>query len=195
MDHRQGPTAPVLEFQEEQSVYFPGLPRARCLRKLAAVWMIQNCGFVTNKIHDLPDTAFRSNDKQKSRRDAARLVFRRLVRDSLLAGLPESIYRADPHVESLITQAQKHIRSRSCFCSGAMRAGSPQRCATHIPPECSQAKPACKPRVRVPWINRPDIDGPRATHANALDHVAHNIPCCAHAKHLLKCFGNPWILI
>ena len=36
--------------------------------------MIQNCGFVTNKIHDLPDTAFRSNDKQKSRRDAAETV-------------------------------------------------------------------------------------------------------------------------
>jgi len=90
--------------------------------------MIQNSGFVTNKIHHLSDTTSRSNDKQKSRRDAARFVFRRLVRDSLLAALPESIYRADPHVESLIEQSQKHIHSVHAFavkpCEPALRNGA-----------------------------------------------------------------------
>src|ERR1700732_5332704 len=44
----------------------------------------------------------------ESRRDAARLVFRRLVLDPLFSGLPESIFHADPHAGNLMVQTQKH---------------------------------------------------------------------------------------
>jgi ubiquinone biosynthesis protein len=43
----------------------------------------------------------------ESRRDAARLVFRRLVLDPLFSGLPESIFHADPHAGNLMVQTQK----------------------------------------------------------------------------------------
>src|SRR6201993_5040138 len=45
-----------------------------------------------------------------SRRDAARLVFRRLVLDPLFSGLPESIFHADPHAGNLMAQTQKPLR-------------------------------------------------------------------------------------
>jgi ubiquinone biosynthesis protein len=45
----------------------------------------------------------------ESRRDAARLVFRRLVLDPLFSGLPESIFHADPHAGNLMVQTQKHV--------------------------------------------------------------------------------------
>src|SRR6202162_3185978 len=44
----------------------------------------------------------------ESRRDAARLVFRRLVLDPLFSGLPESIFHADPHGGNLMAQTQNH---------------------------------------------------------------------------------------
>jgi len=44
----------------------------------------------------------------ESRRDAARLVFRRLVLDPLFSGLAESIFHADPHAGNLMMQMQKH---------------------------------------------------------------------------------------
>ena len=44
----------------------------------------------------------------ESRRDAARLVFRRLVLDPLFSGLPESIFHADPHAGNLMIQPEKH---------------------------------------------------------------------------------------
>jgi ubiquinone biosynthesis protein len=44
----------------------------------------------------------------ESRRDAARLVFRRLVLDPLFSGLSESIFHADPHAGNLMAQTQKH---------------------------------------------------------------------------------------
>ncbi len=44
----------------------------------------------------------------ESRRDAAQLVFRRLVLDPLFSGLPESIFHADPHAGNLMVQTQKH---------------------------------------------------------------------------------------
>jgi ubiquinone biosynthesis protein len=44
----------------------------------------------------------------ESRRDAARLVFRRLVLDPLFSGLAESIFHADPHAGNLMMQTQKH---------------------------------------------------------------------------------------
>src|SRR5271165_1506037 len=44
----------------------------------------------------------------ESRRDAARLVFRRLVLDPLFSGLPQSIFHADPHAGKLMVQTQKH---------------------------------------------------------------------------------------
>jgi ubiquinone biosynthesis protein len=44
----------------------------------------------------------------ESRRDAARLVFRRLLLDPLFSGLPESIFHADPHAGNLMVQTQKH---------------------------------------------------------------------------------------
>jgi hypothetical protein len=44
----------------------------------------------------------------QSRRDAARIVFRRLVLDPLFSGLPESIFHADPHAGNLMAQTQKH---------------------------------------------------------------------------------------
>jgi len=44
----------------------------------------------------------------ESRRDAARLVFRRLILDPLFSGLPESIFHADPHAGNLLAQTQKH---------------------------------------------------------------------------------------
>ena len=44
----------------------------------------------------------------ESRRDTARLVFRRLVLDPLFSGLPESIFHADPHAGNLMVQTQKH---------------------------------------------------------------------------------------
>src|SRR5271166_2563965 len=44
----------------------------------------------------------------ESRRDAARLVFRRLILDPLFSGLPESIFHADPHAGNLMVQTQKH---------------------------------------------------------------------------------------
>jgi hypothetical protein len=44
----------------------------------------------------------------ESRRDAARLVFRRLILDPLFSGLPESVFHADPHAENLMVQTQKH---------------------------------------------------------------------------------------
>ena len=45
---------------------------------------------------------------QESRRDAARLVFRRLVLDPLFSGLSESVFHADPHAGNLMAQMQKH---------------------------------------------------------------------------------------
>ena len=42
-----------------------------------------------------------------SRRDAARLVFRRLLLDPLFSGLPESIFHDDPHAGNLMVQTQK----------------------------------------------------------------------------------------
>jgi ubiquinone biosynthesis protein len=45
---------------------------------------------------------------RESRRDAARLVFRRLVLDPLFSGLPESVFHADPHAGNLLAQTQKH---------------------------------------------------------------------------------------
>jgi predicted unusual protein kinase regulating ubiquinone biosynthesis (AarF/ABC1/UbiB family) len=44
----------------------------------------------------------------ESRRDAARLVFRRLVLDPLFSRLPESIFHADPRAGNLLVQTQKH---------------------------------------------------------------------------------------
>jgi ubiquinone biosynthesis protein len=44
---------------------------------------------------------------QESRRDAARLVFRRLILDPLFSGLPESIFHADPHAGNLMVQTYK----------------------------------------------------------------------------------------
>ena len=44
----------------------------------------------------------------ESRRDAARLVFRRLLLDPLFSGLPETIFHADPHAGNLMAQMQKH---------------------------------------------------------------------------------------
>lgn len=44
----------------------------------------------------------------ESRREAARLVFRRLVLDPLFSGLPESIFHADPHGGNLMAQTQNH---------------------------------------------------------------------------------------
>ena len=44
----------------------------------------------------------------ESRRDAARLVFRRLLLDPLFSGLSESIFHADPHAGNLMVQTQKH---------------------------------------------------------------------------------------
>ena len=48
----------------------------------------------------------------ESRRDAARLVFRRLVLDPLFSGLPESIFHADPHAGNLMVQTQRHAPLR-----------------------------------------------------------------------------------
>jgi predicted unusual protein kinase regulating ubiquinone biosynthesis (AarF/ABC1/UbiB family) len=46
----------------------------------------------------------------ESRRDAARLVFRRLILGPLFSGLPESIFHADPHAGNLTAQTQKALR-------------------------------------------------------------------------------------
>jgi ubiquinone biosynthesis protein len=44
----------------------------------------------------------------ESRRDAALLIFRRLLLDPLFSGLSESIFHADPHAGNLMVQMQKH---------------------------------------------------------------------------------------
>jgi ubiquinone biosynthesis protein len=44
----------------------------------------------------------------ESRRDAARLVFRRLILDPLFSGLAESIFHADPHAGNLLAQTHKY---------------------------------------------------------------------------------------
>jgi ubiquinone biosynthesis protein len=44
----------------------------------------------------------------ESRRDAARLVFRRVILDPLFSGLHASIFHADPHAGNLMVQTQKH---------------------------------------------------------------------------------------
>ena len=44
----------------------------------------------------------------ESRRDAARLLFRRLILDPLFSGLPESVFHADPHAGNLLAQTQKY---------------------------------------------------------------------------------------
>jgi ubiquinone biosynthesis protein len=44
----------------------------------------------------------------ESRRDAARLLFRRLVLDPLFSGLPESVFHADPHAGNLLAQTHKY---------------------------------------------------------------------------------------
>jgi ubiquinone biosynthesis protein len=44
----------------------------------------------------------------ESRREAARLVFRRLILDPLFSGLPESVFHADPHAGNLLAQTQKY---------------------------------------------------------------------------------------
>jgi ubiquinone biosynthesis protein len=44
----------------------------------------------------------------ESRRDAARLVFRRLILDPLFSGLSESIFHADPHAGNLMVQTHKY---------------------------------------------------------------------------------------
>jgi ubiquinone biosynthesis protein len=44
----------------------------------------------------------------QSRRDVARLIFRRLILDPLFSGLSESIFHADPHAGNLMVQTQKH---------------------------------------------------------------------------------------
>jgi ubiquinone biosynthesis protein len=44
----------------------------------------------------------------ESRRDAARLVFRRLILDPLFSGLPESTFHADPHAGNLLAQTHKY---------------------------------------------------------------------------------------
>ena len=82
----------------------------------------------------------------ESRRDAARLVFRRLVLDPLFSGLPQSIFHADPHAGNLMVQTQKHARSRSYFWTGARRAGSPRRCATRSRHSVFTASPATSHR-------------------------------------------------
>jgi ubiquinone biosynthesis protein len=45
----------------------------------------------------------------ESRRDSARLVFRRLILDPLFSGLPESIFHGDPHAGNLMVQTQRHV--------------------------------------------------------------------------------------
>ncbi|MBV8215030.1 MAG: hypothetical protein JOZ08_17625 [Verrucomicrobia bacterium] len=43
----------------------------------------------------------------ESRRDAARLIFRRLILDPLFTGLPASVFHADPHAGNLLAQTHK----------------------------------------------------------------------------------------
>jgi ubiquinone biosynthesis protein len=44
----------------------------------------------------------------ETRRDAARLLFRRLILDPLFSGLPETIFHADPHAGNLMMQTHKY---------------------------------------------------------------------------------------
>jgi ubiquinone biosynthesis protein len=46
--------------------------------------------------------------EKESRRDAARLVFRRLLLDPIFSGLSESIFHADPHAGNLLAQTHKY---------------------------------------------------------------------------------------
>jgi hypothetical protein len=143
------------------------------------------------KVRDLPETAFRSNDKQKSRRDAARLVFRRLAHDSLVSrtsqiDLPRRSACGESHHASAktfpLTLQWSHANRLSATVRYAHASGV-------FPSEV-----AAQTWSYIPWINRPDIYRSRDTHANTLGRFAHMIHFCAAAKHLLKCLGNPWIL-
>jgi ubiquinone biosynthesis protein len=44
----------------------------------------------------------------ESRRDAARLIFRRLILDPLFSGLADSVFHADPHAGNLLAQTHKY---------------------------------------------------------------------------------------
>jgi ABC1 atypical kinase-like domain len=80
----------------------------------------------------------------ESRRDAARLVFRRLMLGPLFSGLPESIFHADPHAGNLRAQTQKPLRKPFLTLDGTP-ISMPGWKPSHMPAECLQAKPSCEP--------------------------------------------------
>ena len=91
----------------------------------------------------------------ESRRDAARLVFRRLVLDPLFCDFMNP-FSAPNRMPGISWCKRRNMpRSRWCFWTGARLVGSPHRCATRAP----MAQP-----VRFLSV--------RATHANARDYSA-----------------------
>jgi hypothetical protein len=147
--------------REEQSVYFPGLPRERRLRKLAAVWMIQNRVFVTNKCC----TACLSTP-------CPRFAFGRTSEIDLphRSACGKSDYASAKQYPLTLRQSEPALYAHA--------------------PECSPRKISCKPRVDVPWINVPDVYHSRAAHVNILGHLA-PISSFMQMQKLVTLFGNP----
>ena len=78
----------------------------RRVRVPAVIGITTNRGILMEFVEGVP--LFDAPLDCESRRDAARLVFRRLVLDPLFSGLPETIFHADPHAGNLLVQTQKH---------------------------------------------------------------------------------------
>ena len=82
----------------------------------------------------------------ESRRDAARLVFRRLVLDPLFSGIPESIFHADPLAGNLMVQTQKRAPLTPDF----YRSGLPTRTlAAHFEGTIRKGLCICKIRAML----------------------------------------------
>jgi hypothetical protein len=95
----------------------------------------------------------------ESRRDAARLVFRRLILGPLFSGLPESIFHGDPHAGNLMVQTQKPLRKAFLTLDGTP-ISMPGWKPSHMPAECLQAKPSCEPGAfytHTRGLGRPDF--------------------------------------
>jgi len=78
----------------------------RRVRVPAVIGITTNRGILMEFVEGVP--LFDAPLDCESRRDTARLVFRRLVLDPLFSGLPETIFHADPHAGNLLVQTQKH---------------------------------------------------------------------------------------
>jgi hypothetical protein len=105
----------------------------------------------------------------ESRRDAARLVFRRLILGPLFSGLPESIFHADPHAGNLMVQTQKPLRKAFLTLDGtpiSMPGWKPSQHACGV--SASEAVVGTWSILYpYPWLGRPDFYRSGLPQANA----------------------------